>query len=98
MDGRDIGTVVLPDATLKIFLTATPEVRAQRRFDELKQRGTPQPYEEVFREMQERDLRDTTRAAAPLKPASDAVTVDTSELNFEEVITEISRLVEGKLQ
>lgn len=98
MDGRDIGTVVLPDATLKIFLTATPEVRAQRRFDELKQRGTPQPYEKVFREMQERDLRDTTRAAAPLKPASDAVTVDTSELNFEEVITEISRLVEGKLQ
>ena len=98
MDGRDIGTVVLPDATLKIFLTATPEVRAQRRFDELKQRGTPQPYEEVFREMQERDLRDTTRAAAPLKPASDAVTVDTSELNFEEVITELSRLVEGKLQ
>ena len=98
MDGRDIGTVVLPDATLKIFLTATPEVRAQRRFDELKQRGTPQPYEEVFREMQERDLRDTTRAAAPLKPAPDAVTVDTSELNFEEVITELSRLVEGKLQ
>ena len=98
MDGRDIGTVVLPDATLKIFLTASPEVRAQRRYDELRQRGTPQPYEEVFREMQERDLRDTTRAAAPLKPAPDAVTVDTSELNFEEVITELSRLVEGKLQ
>lgn len=98
MDGRDIGTVVLPDATLKIFLTASPAVRAQRRCDELKQRGTPQPYEEVFREMQERDLRDTTRAAAPLKPASDAVTVDTSELNFEEVITELSCLVEGKLQ
>ena len=98
MDGRDIGTVVLPDATLKIFLTASPAVRAQRRYDELKQRGTPQPYEEVLREMQERDLRDTTRAAAPLKPASDAVTVDTSELNFDEVITELSRLVEGKLQ
>ena len=98
MDGRDIGTVVLPDATLKIFLTASPEVRAQRRYNELKQRGTPQPYEEVFREMQERDLRDTTRAAAPLKPAPDAVTVDTSELSFEEVITELSRLVEGKLQ
>ena len=98
MDGRDIGTVVLPDATLKIFLTASPAVRAQRRCDELKQRGTPQPYEEVFREMQERDLRDTTRAAAPLKPASDAVTVDTSELNFEEVVTELSCLVEGKLQ
>lgn len=98
MDGRDIGTVVLPDATLKVFLTASPEVRAQRRYDELKQRGTPQPYEEVFREMQERDLRDTTRAAAPLKPAPDAVTVDTSELNFEEVITKLSRMVEGKLQ
>ncbi len=98
MDGRDIGTVVLPDATLKVFLTASPEVRARRRWEELRQRGTPQPYEEVYREMQERDQRDSTRAAAPLKPASDAVTVDSSGMSFEEVVAELSRLVEGKLE
>lgn len=98
MDGRDIGTVVLPDATLKVFLTASPEVRARRRWEELRQRGTPQPYEEVYREMQERDQRDSTRAAAPLKPAADAVTVDSSGMSFEEVVAELSRLVEGKLE
>ena len=95
MDGRDIGTVVLPDATLKVFLTASPEVRAWRRFEELRQRGTPQPYEEVFREMQERDLRDSTRATAPLKPASDAVILDSSKMTFDEVVAELSCLVEG---
>lgn len=95
MDGRDIGTVVLPDASLKVFLTAAPEVRAWRRWAELQQRGTPQPFEEVYREMQERDLRDSTRAAAPLRPAPDAVTVDSSLLSFDEVVAELSRLVEG---
>ena len=98
MDGRDIGTVVLPDATLKVFLTADPEVRARRRWVELQQRGTPQPFEDVLREMQERDLRDSTRAAAPLKPAPDAVTVDSSQLSFDEVVDELCRLVEGKLE
>lgn len=98
MDGRDIGTVVLPDATLKVFLTAAPEVRARRRWEELQQRGTPQPFEDVLREMQERDLRDSTRAAAPLKPAPDAVTVDSSQLSFDEVVDELCRLVEGKLE
>ena len=96
MDGRDIGTVVLPDASLKVFLTAAPEVRAWRRWDELQKRGTPQPFEEVYREMVERDLRDSTRAAAPLKPAADAVTVDSSRMSFDEVVAELCRLVEGK--
>ena len=96
MDGRDIGTVVLPDATLKVFLTAAPEVRAWRRWEELRQRGTPQPFETVYREMQERDLRDSTRAAAPLRPAPDAVTVDSSRLSFDEVVAQLCRLVEGK--
>lgn len=95
MDGRDIGTVVLPNASLKVFLTAAPEVRAWRRWAELQQRGTPQPFEEVYREMQERDLRDSTRAAAPLRPAPDAVTVDSSRMSFDEVVAELSRLVEG---
>ena len=96
MDGRDIGTIVLPDATVKVFLTAAPEVRAWRRWEELLRRGTPQPFDDVYREMAERDLRDSTRTAAPLKPAPDAVTVDSSRLSFDEVIAVLSRLVEGK--
>ena len=97
MDGRDIGTVVLPDADLKVFLTATPEVRARRRWEELRQRGTPQEYEQVLREMQERDLRDSTRAVAPLKPAPDAVLIDSSDLSLEQVVDVLSNLVKGKL-
>lgn len=97
MDGRDIGTVVLPDATLKVFLTAEPQVRAKRRFEELRQRGTPQTFDEVLREMQERDLRDSTRTAAPLKPAKDAVLLDSTELTLEQVLAALSRLVEGKM-
>jgi cytidylate kinase len=97
MDGRDIGTVVLPEATLKVFLTADPQVRARRRYEELLQRGTPQAFEDVLREMQERDLRDSTRAAAPLKPAPDAVLLDSSDLTFEQVLAALSRLVEGKM-
>ena len=96
MDGRDIGTIVLPNATVKVFLTAAPEVRAWRRWEELLRRGTPQPFDDVYREMAERDLRDSTRTAAPLKPAPDAVTVDSSRLSFDEVIAVLSRLVEGK--
>ncbi len=96
MDGRDIGTIVLPDATVKVFLTAAPEVRAWRRWEELLRRGTPQSFDDVYREMAERDLRDSTRTAAPLKPAPDAVTVDSSRLSFDEVIAVLSRLVEGK--
>lgn len=84
MDGRDIGTVVLPDAKVKIFLTATPEARATRRMKELEQRGTPQSFEEVLKDIQRRDYNDSHRAAAPLKQAEDAVLLDTTELNFQE--------------
>ncbi len=93
MDGRDIGTVVLPHAHLKIFLTATAEERARRRFLELQERGTPQPYEQVLREMNERDERDTKRAAAPLRAAEDAVLLDTTELTPEEVLAKLRQLV-----
>ena len=84
MDGRDIGTVVLPDAEVKIFLTASPEARARRRCLELEQRGTPQPYETVLKEIVERDWRDTHRSTAPLRQAEDAVLLDTTELSFQE--------------
>ena len=84
MDGRDIGTIVLPDAEVKIFLTADAEVRARRRCLELEQRGTPKPYDEVLAELKERDYNDSHRAIAPLRQAEDAVLVDTSELDFEQ--------------
>ena len=84
MDGRDIGTVVLPDAQVKIFLQADVEIRARRREKELLQRGTPVRFEQVLVEMKERDYNDTHRAAAPLRPAPDAVVVDTSHLDFQQ--------------
>ena len=84
MDGRDIGTVVLPDAEVKIYLTADAEVRAQRRCLELEQRGTPRPYDEVLAELKERDWNDSHRAIAPLRRAEDAALVDTSALDFEQ--------------
>ncbi len=82
MDGRDIGTVVLPDATVKVFLTADAEERARRRMRELEQRGTPQPFEEVLRDIQQRDWNDSHRAVAPLKQAEDAILLDTTLLDF----------------
>jgi cytidylate kinase len=96
MDGRDIGTVVLPDADLKIFLTATAEERARRRFLELQEKGTPQPYEQVLAEMNERDERDTRRAAAPLRAAEDAVKLDTTDMTPEEVLARLRELVEER--
>ncbi len=84
MDGRDIGTVVLPDAEVKIYLTAAPRARAERRCRELERRGTPQPFEEVLRDIEARDWRDTHRAAAPLRKAEDAVLLDTTGLDFQE--------------
>ena len=84
MDRRDIGTVVLPDAQVKIFLQADVEIRARRREKELLQRGTPVRFEQVLAEMKERDYNDTHRAAAPLRPAPDAVVVDTSHLDFQQ--------------
>lgn len=84
MDGRDIGTVILPDAKIKIFLTAKAEVRARRRYDELLARGVETSYEQVLAELIRRDENDMNRAAAPLKPAPDAITLDTTELDFEQ--------------
>ena len=82
MDGRDIGTVVLPDADVKVFLTATAQERARRRALELEQRGTPEPYEKVLKDIEERDWNDSHRATAPLRQAEDAVLLDTTELDF----------------
>ena len=86
MDGRDIGTVVLPNATLKIFLTASAEERARRRCRELEEKGRPVPYEQVLQEMIERDYQDTHRAASPLRAAEDARHVDTSDLTLEQSV------------
>ena len=83
MDGRDIGTVVLPDAELKIFLTASAEARAERRLKELQAKGVRASFEGVLRDIQYRDEQDSNRAAAPLRAAEDAVTVDTTEIDFE---------------
>lgn len=93
MDGRDIGTVVLPDATVKIFLTASTEERARRRMLELQQRGMDEPFEKVLREIEERDYNDSHRATAPLRQAEDAVLLDTTELDFRESEQALLRLV-----
>ena len=84
MDGRDIGTVVFPDAELKIFVTASPEVRAQRRYDELKQKGMDADYEDILRNVEQRDYLDTHREVSPLRQASDALVLDNSLLTVEE--------------
>ncbi len=97
MDGRDIGTVVLPDADVKIFLYADVEVRAKRRELELQQRGTPKPYEEVLREMEERDYNDTHRAAAPLRAADDAIMVDTSSMDFNASLALLLDVIRGSV-
>lgn len=93
MDGRDIGTVVLPNATVKIFLTASPEARAQRRMLELRQKGQPADYDTVLEDIRRRDWQDTHRAAAPLKQAADAVLVDTSEMDFDQSFQALKTLI-----
>lgn len=93
MDGRDIGTVILPDADLKIFLTADVNDRAQRRYEELRTKGMIKPFDEVLAEMKQRDEQDTLRAAAPLKAAEDAVILDTSGNTLEQSIAEVCRLI-----
>ena len=98
MDGRDIGTVVLPDADLKIYLTASAEERARRRCLELTERGTPKAYEEVLREINERDYQDMHRDIAPLREAEDAVCVDTSKLDFEESKQALLDLIREKIR
>ena len=86
LDGRDIGTYVLPDAKYKFFITATPEVRAKRRFEELKAKGDAPSYEKVLEDIKVRDYNDSHRAFAPLKQADDAVLVDTTDMSIDEVI------------
>ena len=92
MDGRDIGTVVLPNATLKVYLTASAEARARRRMLELEQNGTTQPYHQVLSGIQARDDRDTHREASPLRVSDDAVVVDTSDLTLDESIEAVMAL------
>ena len=97
LDGRDIGTVIAPQADVKLFVTASAEVRAQRRVRELLERGMPGHYEDVLADIRARDARDASRAIAPLKPAEDAVILDTSDLDRDAAIAEAIRLVEQRL-
>lgn len=92
MDGRDIGTKVLPDAVLKIFMTASADVRAKRRFDELTEKGVDCDYEEILEDIKKRDHADETRTISPLKPAKDAVILDTSDMSQREVVEKIMEL------
>jgi cytidylate kinase len=93
MDGRDIGTVVLPGATVKIFLTAAPQARALRRQKELEAKGQARPYSEVLADVMQRDEQDSTRASAPLRQAEDAVRLDTTYLNFEESFVRLREII-----
>ena len=97
MDGRDIGTVVLPRATVKIFLTASAEVRARRRTNEYLAKGKKADYEQILKEIQQRDFQDTHREVAPLKPARDSVMLDTSDMDLEAVIDAIKEIVTKKV-
>ncbi|MBE6815899.1 MAG: (d)CMP kinase [Ruminococcaceae bacterium] len=97
MDGRDIGTVVLPDAKIKIFLTASAEARADRRFKELQEKGQDVDYETILKEIKERDYQDMNRATAPLKQAEDAVLVDTTEIGLEESIELMINTIKERL-
>ena len=96
MDGRDIGTVVLPDAQVKIFLTASPEIRAKRRYDELIEKGQQVDFRDVLDDLIKRDYNDSHREVAPLRPADDGVIVDTSELTLEESINKVIEVIGEK--
>ncbi len=97
MDGRDIGTVVLPFANVKVFLTASPEARAKRRYDELILKGQDVSYDDVLSDMIQRDTNDSTRACAPLKQADDAVYVDTSDLSFEQAVQAVKDIITDRV-
>ena len=97
LDGRDIGTVIAPEADVKLFVTASPEVRAERRMKELQGRGINVHFDDVLADIRARDDRDTHRAVAPLKQAADALLLDTSKLDVEQAIAEAIRLVEAQL-
>lgn len=96
MDGRDIGTVILPDADVKVFLTASSDARADRRYKELINKGSKLSYEEVLNDMKRRDEQDINRAAAPLKAAADAVYLDTSSMSFDDSVKNVCRLISEK--
>ena len=96
MDGRDIGTVILPNAGLKIFITADATARAQRRYIELKEKGIETTFDDVLKDMTLRDKNDSERATAPLKPADDAIILDTTELDLEQSFEALCRLVENR--
>jgi cytidylate kinase len=96
LDGRDIGTVICPDAPLKLYVTARPEIRARRRFDELQARGESATYPAVFQDLQERDARDQARGTAPAKPAEDAIILDTSDLSSDQVFVHALGLVRDR--
>ena len=98
MDGRDIGTVVLPKANVKIFLTAAPEVRAKRRYDELIAKGQKAKYETILKEVVQRDYQDTHRDIAPLKMARDSVKVDTSEMDIDQVVNAVHEIAGKKIE
>ena len=97
LDGRDIGTVIAPNADVKLFVTASPEVRAQRRLNELGARGMNAHYEDVLADIRARDERDSNREVAPLKPAPDAILLDTSDLDVDDAIAAAIRVVEERL-
>jgi len=94
MDGRDIGTVILPDADVKIFITAKPEIRAKRRYDELIAKGIDAKFEDVLNDLNTRDYNDSHRAEAPLKQADDAILLDTSDYDFEQSVEAVIKLIE----
>ena len=96
MDGRDIGTVVFPEAELKIYLTASPEVRARRRYDEMVEKGENPDYNEVLANVRERDHRDQNRSESPLKKADDAIEIDNSTLTREQQREKIRKLFDDK--
>ena len=98
MDGRDIGTVVLPNADVKVFLTAGPEARALRRQKELEQRGQKADYQTILAEIVQRDRQDSQRAAAPLKQAEDAVLLDTTHLNLEQTVEALLTIVKERAE
>jgi cytidylate kinase len=95
-DGRDTGTVVCPNAEIKFFITASPEVRAKRRYDEFVAKGMVANYEDVLVDVKKRDDRDANRKDAPMKPADDAIVLDTTNLNIEEVYLEAVKIIESK--
>jgi CMP/dCMP kinase len=97
LDGRDIGTVICPDAQVKLYITASPETRARRRHLELLEQGSDATYDEVLADVQARDLRDSTRSIAPLLPAVDAVTIDTTELSIAEAVAQAVAIVKAAL-